>query len=212
MFLRQRASRDTAVLQVTRDAEGKPIVEPLIRGGHPRITTASSIRTDYAAHYDDAPGADPVWLAGAKSLRLVPAGTPGLIAASDFAAAMADLLVVVDVFLIQGRKVSLGGLPFPHLAFDEMVEAILLWPVIVSVDPQAIGTVDVIDLCFFHPGEAYVDLVAALLARDWARFVVELVHRCTDPVWATFQRSRFPGHADLFLANVRRLASSQVSA
>ncbi len=171
-----------------------------------RIATSSTIRADYASYYEPRP-ADACWLAGAKSLRFVPAGEPDLFKASDLSAALADLLVIVDLFIVHGRKVSLGGVPFPHLAFNEFVELLLFWPVVVGVDPEAVGAIDVVDRYAFNPGEAYVDVLLALLARDWARFVVELEHKFTDPVWAMFQRTCWPGHADLFLANVRRCAS-----
>lgn len=152
-----------------------------------------------------------MWLAGAKALRFVPAGSANLYRADDVAAALADLLVLVDDVIIRGRKVTLEGLPFPHLAFHEFVETLLLWAVIESVDVATaeVGTIDVVDRCMFNPPKGYVDLLAALLARDWASFVIELEHRFTDPVWALYQRACWPGHAELFLSNVRRYASGR---
>lgn len=194
----------TTTLNVVRGPHGEPRVEQLMRTGKARITTASSIRTDYATAYPQLGRVDPIWLAGGKSLRVVEADAPNLVSAKALGDALFELLVVVDVVLVGGGVASVGGVAFPYLAFHEFIELLLYWPVIVGVAGPAMGAVDVVDRDMFQPAERHAELLAALLARDWPAFFVILEHECTDPTWTLFQRSRFPGHAELFLANIRR--------
>ncbi|WP_375243452.1 hypothetical protein [Sphingomonas parapaucimobilis] len=197
----------TTTLNVVRGPHGEPRVEPLMRARHARITTASSIRTDYATAYPKHGRVDPIWMAGGKSLRVVEVDAPNLVPAKALGDALFELLVVVDVVLVGGGRVSVGGVAFPYLAFHEFIESLLYWPVIVGVAGPAMGAVDVVDRDMFQPAERHTELFAALLARDWAAFFLIIEHDFTDPAWALFQRSRFPGHAELFLANIRRGAS-----
>lgn len=195
-------------LNVVRGPNGDPRVEPLMRGRHARITTASSIRTDYATAYPKKGRVDPIWMAGGKSLRVVEAGAANLVSAQALGDALFELLVVVDVVLVEGGSVSVGGVAFPYLAFHEFIELLLYWPAVVGDVLLAGQTVDVVDTRVFDVPEGYEGLLAAIIARDWAEVFVILEHEFTDPTWALFQRSRFPGHAELFLANIRRGASA----
>ncbi|WP_153007998.1 hypothetical protein [Sphingomonas yabuuchiae] len=198
----------TTTLNVVRGPHGDPRVDPLMRGRHARITTASSIRVDYATAYPKKGRVDPIWMAGGKSLRVVEAGAANLVSAQALGDALFELLVLVDVVLVEGGSVSVGGIAFPYLAFHEFIELLLYWPVIIGVAGPAPGAVDVVDRHMFQPAEGHADLLTALLARDWPAFFVILEHEFTDPSWTLFQRSRFPGHAELFLANIRRGASA----
>lgn len=194
-------------LNVVRGPHGEPRVEPLMRARHARITTASSIRTDYATAYPKHGRVDPVWMAGGKSLRVVEAGAANLVSAQALGDALFEFLAVVDVVLVEGGSVSVGGVAFPYLAFHEFVESLLYWPAVVVGVPAADQAIDIIGASVFDVPEGYGGLLSALLARDWAEVFVILEHEFTDPTWTLFQRSRFPGHAELFLANIRRGAS-----
>ncbi|WP_455156080.1 hypothetical protein [Sphingomonas zeae] len=202
----------TTTLNVVRGPHGDPRVEPLMRAGQARITTASSIRTDYAAAYPKPGRVDPIWMAGGKSLRVVEAGASNLVSAQAVGDALFELLAIVDVVLVGGGSVSVGGVAFAYLAFHEFIETLLYWPVIVGVAGPAMGAVDVVDRHMFQPAERHAELLAALLARDWAAFFLIIEHDFTDPTWTLFQRSRFPDHAELFLANIRRGASDATGA
>lgn len=197
----------STTLNVVRDPFGEPHIEPLMRAGCARITTASNIQVDYATAYRKQGRVNPIWMAGGKALGFVEAGASNLISANALGDALFDLLAVVDVVLLEGGSLTLCGVAFPYLAFHEFVELLLYWPVVVGVAGPAMGAVDVIDRCMFQPAERHADLLAALLARDWPAFFVFLEHDFRDPTWALFQRSRFPGHAELFLANIRRGAT-----
>lgn len=194
-------------LNVVRGPHGEPRVEPLMRARHARITTASSIRTDYATAYPKHGRVDPIWMAGGKSLRVVEAKASNLVSAQAVGDALFELLAIVDVVLVGGGSVSVGGVAFPYLAFHEFIELLLYWPAVVIGMPATDEAVDVIGLGVFDVPEGYGGLLSALLARDWAEVFVILEHEFTDPTWALWQRSRFPGHAELFLANIRRGAS-----
>lgn len=194
-------------LNVVRGPHGEPRVEPLMRTGIARITTASSIRTDYATAYPKSGRVDPIWMAGGKSLSVVEAGAANLVPAKALGDALFELLVVVDVVLVGGGSVSVGGVAFPYLAFHEFIELLLYWPAVVGDGLPAGQTVDIIDPGVFNVPKRYEGLLAAIIARDWAEVFVILEHEFTDPTWALFQRSRFPGNAELFLANIRRGAS-----
>ena len=197
----------TTTLNVVRGPHGDPRVEPLMRAGHARITTASSIRTDYATAYPKLGRVDPIWMAGGKSLRVVEVDAPNLVPAKALGDALFELLLVVDVVLVGGGSVSVGGVAFPYLAFHEFIELLLYWPAVVGDGLPAGQTVDIVDTRVFDPPKRYEGLLAAIIARDWAEVFVILEHEFTDPTWALCQRSRFPGHAKLFLANIRRGAS-----
>lgn len=194
-------------LNVVRGPHGEPRVEPLMRARHARITTASSIRTDYATAYPKHGRVDPIWMAGGKSLRVVEAKASNLVSAQAVGDALFELLAIVDVVLVGGGSVSVGGVAFPYLAFHEFIELLLYWPAVVGDVLPAGQTVDIVDTRVFDPPKRYEGLLAAIIARDWAEVFVILEHEFTDPTWALFQRSRFPGHAELFLANIRRGAS-----
>lgn len=197
----------TTSLNVVRGPHGEPRVEPLMRARHARITTASSIRTDYATAYPQPGRVDPIWLAGGKSLRVVEADAPNLVSAKALGDALFELLVVVDVVLVGGGSVSVSGVAFPYLAFHEFIELLLYWPALVGDGLPAGQAVDIVDPRVFNVPKRYEGLLLALLAHDWAEVFVILEHEFTDPTWTLFQRSRFPGHAELFLANIRRGAS-----
>ena len=194
-------------LNVVRGPNGDPRVEPLMRGRHARITTASSIRTDYATAYPKKGRVDPIWMAGGKSLRVVEAGAANLVSAQALGDALFALLVVVDVVLVGGGSVSVGGVAFPYLAFHEFIELLLYWPAVVGDGLPADQAVNIVDPRVFNVPKRYESLLLAIIARDWAEVFVILEHEFTDPTWALCQRSRFPGHAELFLANIRRGAS-----
>lgn len=210
--------RDVLIRELRRVDPGNKVAEaietvqctpPKCLNGIERMwSERSSVRADYATStYPGYHGVNPMrlisFLAGGKSLRIVPKREPWMIPDAEMRRALKGLLNRVGSFGA-GAPYVVDGVGFPALAFAEFIQLLLFWPAIICVGGAADGAVDVVDCAVFNPPEQYREGLLTLLAGDDAGFFRFLTQHFNDPHWTLWHMQRTPGRAEMFLAEVSR--------